>query len=572
MTMQHSRQRRQVGFTLVELLLVIVILGFLAGMIMPFANHQDKQTKIKQTNAIFEEIRMAILGARNSFDAQGNRVIGGYVGDVGHLPKLYVFDWDSTNDKWTHPDDITAGQPDTTSNFDGTDYGDDNAEPVALWKSSLQVAGSTVQLVTDWKGPYMAPPRDSFPDDSIDDWETGTDEQKRQFYLRECQGRLTDGWGKALIIYVDGGVIVNGIPQNLVFVSAGPDGQYDANDPGNTSLSGNDDNIVLEINQSEWNTAPAKELATQKKLLDIKRAIIGQAPTGLNNGYTGDLCQWPELFHWREDVDPYTWDDKDASSNTYTKGQPRGLWTYKPNSQDSGDDIPRSDWSHPGIGWRHTYIQSPWETGKEQRLRDAWGREILFFKDSDNLLILSRGADGKFTFGDVDVNSEKPEDFTEAVNISSYEPLHVSGFNKDNIKLIISETDWKNTVDFKLKKLVVQAVTVETKAMLYRSGDPHAAPPTYEWKSLSSSMDGLLDLGKWEVEDVDGIFKDAEPSQGARVLVIWQDDLATDPNNGIIDAGEETFVVRLDVVDTLNLDEINVDTGWFKDRDDLPLP
>ena len=80
MTLKIRQQRRQAGFTLVELLMVMVILSFLVGMVMPFANHQDKQTKIKQTNAIFAEIRMAILGARNAFDAEGNRVIGGYAG------------------------------------------------------------------------------------------------------------------------------------------------------------------------------------------------------------------------------------------------------------------------------------------------------------------------------------------------------------------------------------------------------------------------------------------------------------------------------------------------------------
>lgn len=593
MTLKISQQRRQAGFTLVELLLVIVILGFLAGMIMPFANHQDKQTKIKQTEATFEEIRMAILGARNSFDAEGNRVIGGYVGDVGNLPKLYKFIWDADvieDDKWTHPDDDSDTKPDTTANYDGDDkvYGDDNAQPVALWKKTLPGGyGPEVLVENGWNGPYMASPRDPFPDDSIADWESGTDEQERQFRLRECQGRLTDGWGKALIIYVEdtnddgdldeetstsAGVIT---PLNLVFVSAGPDGRYDASNPAdidNPDLPENSDNLVLRISKNEWYSPyETKEYKTQTKLLEIKQAIIGEVPLGSNDGYTGDVLEWPKLFRWESDH----WDDKKsgAPDEPYTKGQPRGLWTRTPNSDPSdsthdSDDPP--DWTQPGVGWRRAYLSAPDGEDGDQVLKDAWDREILFFKDDTNdyLILLSRGADGKFTFGSVDSDSEEPTDFTEVLDYETN--YQTTGFNEDNIVEVIKEDDWKtDTALLVLKKFTVKNANTDTKAYLFYN-DSMDLPDTTN-PPLQSSVSPPT---PWEQSDPGGLFGGAVSCQrGFRALVFWQDDSATG-TSGEIDSDEDRYIYRFDIKgnSTIEIEQITVDTAWFKTEAEAPLP
>jgi len=293
--------KRESGFTLIELLLVITILGFMVAMVVPFANHQDKESKIKETNQIFEEIRMAILGARNSFDAEGNRVIGGYVGDVGHLPKLYVYEWDDTNKEWTYPDTTPAdGEPDTTANNDpGTPIaGEKSAEPAALWKGTLPGGYAADALKEEgWKGPYMAKPKDRFRDDQVWDYiaspSTADDfEQNRKFRIREAEGRLSDAWGKTFIIYVEGGAASmdsDNNPLNLVFVSAGPDGRYDYEDPADLNDPndrGNDDNLVFKIERSEWDDTAQKIVRTQNLLNQLKEGVVGSK--GL---YTGGELQ-----------------------------------------------------------------------------------------------------------------------------------------------------------------------------------------------------------------------------------------------------------------------------------------
>ncbi|NOQ51112.1 MAG: prepilin-type N-terminal cleavage/methylation domain-containing protein [Desulfuromonadaceae bacterium] len=588
MSLFIKSNKRESGFTLIELLLVITILGFMVAMVVPFANHQDKESKIKETNQIFEEIRMATLGARNSFDAEGNRVIGGYVGDVGHLPKLYVYEWDDTNKEWVHPDTIPAdGEPDTTANNDpGTPIaGEKNAEPAALWKGTLPGGYAADALKEEgWKGPYMAKPKDRFRDDQV--WvyipspSTADDfEQNRKFRLREAEGRLSDAWGKAFVIYVEGGAASmdsGNNPLNLVFVSAGPDGRYDCSDPADLTKPYNEDNLVLKIDQNEWDDSEEKTMATRNLLLRIKKAIVGDSPSGTNFGFTGDACRWPRLFNWEEQTATQkywddmggdgAWDAQASGAGNYTKGQPRELWTRKPNSNDAGDDVmedvkvdvaatpPPSEyhWQHPGIGWRHQYFQTPWGDNESQIIRDAWNREVLFFRVTYNTkpawLILSRGADGKFDFfntdtlpagGDGTNDYLEPADFTETMDldVNPYDPNGTH--NADNIILLLRENDWKPAAFNLLDQITVYDATAGTTKAAFWFGPDHTADRTI------LTAGGLIDGG-----DGDGLddwmigpssFSYTPPgddvSTGIRRLVLWDD---TDGDN-YVDTGESWY-------------------------------
>lgn len=296
------------GFTLIEILAVIMILGFLVGMVLPFAGHMDNRTKTKRTVEIFEEIRQAILGARGATDAQGLPVVGGYAGDTGHLPRLYVYAWDNGENAWTHPDADSDTIPDPTHNAAAGAIGDANAQPAGLWCKLLArmddgtggFASGDLHEASDsnWKGPYLATPRDSFPDDQVYIFITGASsaddlENNRRFCLRACEGRLSDGWGQAFIIYVedteadtdtdpDMNVDIPDIPLNLVFVSPGPDGSYDAADPADSTRSGNADNLVFRITLAEWDQTARKTAQTKAMLERMARGILG--PDALKTG------------------------------------------------------------------------------------------------------------------------------------------------------------------------------------------------------------------------------------------------------------------------------------------------
>ena len=285
------------GFTLVELLLVMIIIGLMTAMILPVAFHVDDDAKKKETLQTFEAIRMAILGPRNAFDAEGNPVIDGYVGDVGHLPKLYVYAWDDTEKKWTQPYD-GGGVPETTHNaYEGPyEIGDRNAQPLALWRKGLpdycidaSCTDTKVLALPEaddsWRGPYLESPKDKFPDNQV--WEYGqSDDEDRRFRLWECEGRLQDGWGRAFVIYSkEGQLDDDGNPINLVFVSSGSDGRYyiDETDPdfdlAASDADDNQDNLVFEITENEWDASQMnigqKTIKTGTILNRLKEGIIG---------------------------------------------------------------------------------------------------------------------------------------------------------------------------------------------------------------------------------------------------------------------------------------------------------
>ncbi|WP_167590504.1 type II secretion system protein [Oceanidesulfovibrio indonesiensis] len=309
--------------TLMELIIVIGILGVLTAMVLPISAGMDNHAKREKTLALFEALRFAVLGAPNSFDDRGDRVIGGYVGDFGKLPDLYVFNWDSGSSGFVHPNDGSDYPMQTNNN--GTDVkvawgdapGDDAAMPVGLWETSLKTEGVTenggfVEIVeaANWNGPYVVLPVDNYAnDDDLFEFKpspSGAAEKQnnRRFLLRQGRkNRLLDGWGSALVVYRAGKDRNNdGYGDDLYAISAGPDRQidfsFDPEDPlrdasGNV-LSANADNIILKIAATEWRLDDQKIASTRRVLDALKTGVAGRSGTITDgvlqpNGFIADI-------------------------------------------------------------------------------------------------------------------------------------------------------------------------------------------------------------------------------------------------------------------------------------------
>ncbi len=439
----------------------------------------------------------------------------------------------------------------------------------------------------------------------VESWEDGdyapTDldpgeyfDEKEKFRLLQTDGRLEDGWNRSLRFFITrdpdhaNGTI-------LWIISEGPDHEGTYPNKGNCAMASwtpdpddrmgykydkdapapkgynpddkyNEDNIVMKIYSHEWQ-AVFDELnqrrlqQTEEQFTVIRRALIGESAEvngGFNSGFTGALCRWPALFRWEDNGTPAIltddfWDDKneDATPVAYTKGQPRGLWTNKPNSADTSDNLLSPSVGSPGIGWSGAFLPTPMNTGADEKLVDAWGREVLFFRDAahDSLLLLSRGPDGRFDFLDTDTlpagAPDGTDDYlepglpTEAVDVTTYTPADTNGYNADNVVMVIGAASWKPAW-FTLEQFTVNNATVgTTKAMLvYGWNSTTGLPLTTTPYSADASP--WIKGGAHPAEAF--LFNDSTVAActGTRALVTWND---TD-NDNAVDTGESWHVIH----------------------------
>jgi len=689
------------GFTLLEVLLVLTLLGFLAAMLYPALGLMNHRERIRITEERMGEIRRAIVGDPDRYDEAGRRIIGGYVGDIGDWPEL----WEAraqikpgfTGFGWDDPENISAGlgqgpdyamnpafvvyrpsghfvkgswrwhQPyrmltnDTVDNDDhiGGLATENEGQPRGLWSrfpeelpedlgsgASLYEAPGR-DLGERWQGPYLTPPTDRRPDDAghyaEDDaayqelvprwtspgaWEDGDYldpdggepyDEKEAFRLLQTADRLADGWERALRFFITEDLDQ---PSESFFwiLSEGPDGravyptkgsytggtwvvnaddtmarEYDPSDPVEAAKGGydpdheyNQDNIIMKIHSSEWRAILAareerRRQATAASLAAIRRALLGEssaAEGGYNAGFTGTLGRWPELFRWEDNGTPADpgddfWDDENDDPAAYTKGQPRGLWTDRPNSADPADNLLPPTSGSWGFGWVGPYLPAPMGSGGEELLSDAWGREILFFRTDgggdDCLLLLSRGSDGLVDFGD-------PADPVEALTLAGYDPAAAG--NADNVALPLCAAQWR-PAQLTLQLTVLNAIPSSppphpvTKAALVRGWDYSGGLPGTAVLELVR----VTDLGETLTdEDGDSGVDDwrlASPFQydgatlppalaGTRQLLVWQES----DGNDALDSGEDHLLLPFTLhvhkdLDNPAMRNLTVDTATF---------
>ncbi|MCL0063503.1 type II secretion system GspH family protein, partial [Peptococcaceae bacterium] len=424
-------RRDHAGLTLLEIVIVITIMGFLAAMVVPLVGAAEHRERVERTKERLELVRTAILGPRDAFDARGFRVIGGYVGDMRSLPGLYKSVWSATGGRWNWIDEevvLATGQP------------------LGLWVRGDQLLSGFATGVTpswdNWRGPYITYPTDPFPGDAEGLYDPARHDGKNsldEFHMRQTEGKLSDAWGRALLFWRDPKTTPhNPNDDTLWIISEGPDrasdwsgGKYNPNKPASQ------DDLVVKITPAEWfdPNRPAEERETQRILDRIRDALLGPPdafdPSGrrIIGGYLGDMGKWPDL---------YKWDGNNWIATTGT-GQPRALWT---NDLDGDGAADLTGTITNGFGWRGPYLPKPWGTGADEVLRDAWGEPLLFWREDpkttphnpndDTLWIISEGPDRASDWSGGKYNPDAPA-------------------NRDNLVVKITPAEWTTTMRVKGK-------------------------------------------------------------------------------------------------------------------------
>ncbi|WP_035252262.1 type II secretion system protein [Desulfocurvus vexinensis] len=304
------------GFTLLELIVVVAILGMLTALLLPGLGRKDDAARRRDTDAAFEAIRAAILGPRGQTGPDGQPLIGGYVGAMGELPRLYATVWNPGQERWEvelnedspSPDELAvAGWYDKSADPSFTEAETDAfAQPLGLWAEGVRDNNGDwrrFSFPAEWRGPYMAAPRDPYPDDNPFEYGDGTDPEDRWFVLRHSEGRLQDGWGRAFVVLTAGEEATDtGAPRSLVFISAGPDGDYNPEgllDDPPTGL--NADNLIYRITRHEAEDTTLKIARTWARLQALRAAILAPRRTASGAqaepmGYAADVGGVETLF------------------------------------------------------------------------------------------------------------------------------------------------------------------------------------------------------------------------------------------------------------------------------------
>jgi len=153
--------KKQIGFTLVELLVVMLILTALASVTLDFTKDFAFQGRYEVTKDRYEKIKRAIIG-RPDVLINGQPDISGFVADVGRLPNNLheLLEDEFCSQRWKLVSGVKVYYE--TSGACTTDGG--------TWNS-----------ITGWKGPYLTVKNDPLHDDAFNDGWANQDSTLNQY-------------------------------------------------------------------------------------------------------------------------------------------------------------------------------------------------------------------------------------------------------------------------------------------------------------------------------------------------------------------------------------------------------
>lgn len=93
-TATNNTARNRFGFTLIELVMVLLILAVLATVALNMVEVQVDQTRFETTQQTLNNIEAAVMGPPDARATDGSRIVSGFVADVGRplrsLEELYL--------------------------------------------------------------------------------------------------------------------------------------------------------------------------------------------------------------------------------------------------------------------------------------------------------------------------------------------------------------------------------------------------------------------------------------------------------------------------------------------------
>ena len=192
------------GFTFLEILIIVVIFGFLVSMMTAVFAKGGNQRRFDETRRQMEKIKEAILGSPGPYVAtlygKGRRSFAGYAPDMGELPSLID----------GQPEALWTDDPD-----------DDGAADFPAWEFRMHRAPAYTDdrdewgTFMGWRGPYIEKPRGDV---------------------------FKDGWGNPLVFHKD-----TPLAGDMTIESYGADGFDDSG-----GEKGFDEDVNLVIQKAEY--------------------------------------------------------------------------------------------------------------------------------------------------------------------------------------------------------------------------------------------------------------------------------------------------------------------------------
>ena len=147
--------RTRSGLTLVELLVVLAILAVLTMVAVSLTDGVVDQGRYDVTRRTIENIESAILGPANQTDADGSKLVVGFVADVGRPPiATGTLEETQLAELWANVNGLPGFGPRSPTK-----------------DADAELNDPQITILAGWRGPYLAlPPQSTVPAQLLDGW------------------------------------------------------------------------------------------------------------------------------------------------------------------------------------------------------------------------------------------------------------------------------------------------------------------------------------------------------------------------------------------------------------------